>query len=154
MEGVLEITIDDMAKVAKPNDDLGIRMLEYHIRTKGLDWVIEDLFNDIDCTRLYNGRPITQTIDLTYRFRVGEILYLLNNYDIPESDNLERRLIETHIKNLEYEQVNPPVVYKVGIKEKKKTNKRKEWEQRQTKMFENTPTKRIQQFSGLKLKLV
>ena len=145
MEGSVQNQIDELRKYSMPNDDLGIQMIEYHVNRYGIEWVLNDLFNDLDCTRLYNGRRICQTIDITYRHNLGELFYLIDNYDIPEVNDVIKKLLEIHNNNIEYEKINPPIVYPCNNKKQKRSSnkedteerkRKRNWEKRQTTMFD------------------
>lgn len=159
MEGNIQNQIDELRSYAIPNDDLGIQMIEYHVNRYGVEWVLNDLFNDLDCTRLYNGRRICQTIDLTYRSNLGELFYLIDNYNIPECNDVLSKLIEIHNNNLEYEKINPPIVYPSSNKKQKRSKdssvdkeRKRNWEKRQTTMFDTRKSK-IAAIGKLNLKI-
>ena len=87
-------------------DASDIRMIEYNVRTKGIPYTIADYLKELDLPNY----PYIQTIHFRYRWIMAALLYL--GYD---KSLLEKR----HELNLEYEEVNPPIIYE----KKKGTNK-------------------------------
>ena len=88
----------------------------------GKDAYFEYTFRQIDCTRVTKeGMRLMQTIGVDYRSNITELLYAIENYGNDKSE-LYEKLINIHNKNIEYEKINPPIVYdnkKGKIKTKK-----------------------------------
>lgn len=148
MEGVRKI-IEELREYAGSIDELGVKMLRYNIEHLGLDFVIERTFKDLDCTRLWNGRTICQTISAIYKGNLSEIFYIIDNYDVSNKEYLYERIATIHQRNLEYEAENPPIVYK--DKKQKVSKGNKEPRAKQTKLFNDVPTKRISKFMNLNI---
>lgn len=76
----------------------------------------------INCARLTeDNKAYIQTIDYTYHYFISRLWYMLEklNFD----DEYVDKLIDIHIKNLEFEKINPPIIYKKKTKSKRKTVK-------------------------------
>lgn len=76
----------------------------------------------INCTRLTeDNKAYIQTIDYTYHYFISRLCYMLEklNFD----DEYVDKLINIHNKNLEFEKINPPIIYKKKTKSKRKTVK-------------------------------
>ena len=68
-----------------------------------------------------------QTIGYPYKREISRYLYLVNMIEDEDKRNTYiNNLLELHIKNLEYEKENPPIIYdKEGfVEEKQKSNKK------------------------------
>lgn len=87
-------------------DASDIRMIEYNVRTKGIPYTIADYLKELDLPNY----PYIQTIHFRYRWIMAALIYI--GYD---KESLEK----IHESNLEYEEVNPPIIYE----KKKGTNK-------------------------------
>lgn len=76
----------------------------------------------INCCRLTeDNKAYIQTIDYTYRYFVSRLLYMLEKLDF--DDEYVDKLINIHTKNLEFEKIHPPIIYKKKTKSKRKTVK-------------------------------
>ena len=105
-------------------DNSDIRQVKYYIKEKGnIENAIKFYFKYIDCTKIYEdgSRPI-QTINYSYRVNLSIIITLINELQ-KEDDNKAKeylnKLKDIHRENLNFEILNPPVVYS-----KKRTVKR------------------------------
>jgi hypothetical protein len=113
-------------------DSIDLRMIQNNIKNKGILNYFESLISNADCTRIYEdgSRPM-QTIGYPYGRIFSEFRYLcsiaVNQYNIDE-DTLKEyidRLNKVHISNLEYEKLNPPVIYRKKKAVTRKTIKAK-----------------------------
>lgn len=91
----------------------------------GADKYLNYALRLLDCTKVWdNGLRPMQTITYTYRHDITEFVYVVNTF--VENDNLKddwfTKLIDRHNKNIEYEKINPPVLYG-DAKAKKKFEK-------------------------------
>lgn len=76
----------------------------------------------INCTRLTeDNKAYIQTIDYTYHYFISRLCYMLEKLDF--DDEYVDKLIAIHTKNLEFEKINPPIIYKKKTKSKRKTIK-------------------------------
>ena len=90
-----------------------VSFIENEIKEVGLYAYLEYSFNRLDCTKILNcGIRAIQTIDHTYRRILTEIVYTIDNYiEDSDKDNWYIRLLKLHEANIEYEKLNPPIVY-------------------------------------------
>lgn len=112
------------------------------VETVGLDTFINNDYNKLDCSRVYNsGLRVMQTIGYPYRHMLTEFVYLIATYVEDEKVQEEwfTKLIQRHNDNIEYEKVNPPTWYgtekdkrnfekKYGKKSSTKRKRKKEGE--------------------------
>lgn len=102
-----------------------VSFIENEIKEVGLDAYLGYSFNRLDCTKTLNcGLRAIQTIDHTYKRILTEIVYVIDNYiKDSDKDNWYVRLLKLHEANIEYEKLNPPIIYG-EIKNKRNTNKK------------------------------
>ena len=117
-----ELNIFDEYKINLTNTD--IRNVEREIKTTLPYDICMNLINNwLDCTKYMkdSNLRLRQTIDHIYKHDISIIFYVISNYitDDDVAQDIINTLIDRHINNLEFERLNPPVVYK------KKTTKRK-----------------------------
>ena len=107
-------------------DKFDIEMLNNNIVEKGIENYLSLLLVYLDCSRIINNMRIMQTIGYTYKRYISTYIYILNNIlDKNKYSEYINNLISLHLKNLDYEKENPPIIYdKKGFNEfKSKTNK-------------------------------
>ena len=107
-------------------DKFDIKMLNNEVVEKGVENYLSLLLVYLDCSRIINNMRMMQTIGYPYKRYISIYLYILNNIlDNDKYSEYENKLISLHIKNLDYEKENPPIIYdKKGFNEfKSKTNK-------------------------------
>ena len=74
---------------------------------------LEEILNDLDCTREYEcGRP-AQTINYGYRRDIAAYYYILENIkdNKPLYEEYLNKLYTRHAENLNFEKDNPPIRY-------------------------------------------
>lgn len=94
-------------------DSFMLSFVPHEIESVGLEKFLEYNFNILDCTRVTKSglRPM-QTIGCTYRRTITEIVFIINNYiEKDKQDSYFERLIKRHNDNIEYEKINPPIIY-------------------------------------------
>ena len=120
------MSIKDLEKYQINLDKFDIEMLNNNIVEKGIENYLSLLLVYLDCSRIINNMRMMQTIGYPYKRYISIYLYILNNilYNDKYSE-YENKLISLHLKNLDYEKENPPIIYdKKGFNEfKSKTNK-------------------------------
>ena len=107
-------------------DKFDIRMLNNEVVEKGVENYLSLLLVYLDCSRIINNMRMMQTIGYPYKRYISIYLYILNNIlDSDKYSKYENKLISLHLKNLDFEKENPPIIYdKKGFNEfKSKTNK-------------------------------
>lgn len=86
--------------------------------------VLDDILEQLDCTKISPIGRTMQTINYRYNFLMEAYNYVLNCAIDANRMNIEQfklykgKLDERHIANLEFEKVNPPVVYTKKGKDK------------------------------------
>lgn len=107
-------------------DDFYISLIKKYIDEKGIDNFFSQQLIYLDCSRIINNTRMMQTIGYPYKRYISIYLYILNNIlDSDKCSEYENKLISLHLKNLDFEKENPPIIYdKKGFNEfKSKTNK-------------------------------
>ena len=107
-------------------DKSDINILNQEVVEKGVEGYLSLLLVYLDCSRIINNMRMMQTIGYPYRVYISRYVYILDN--ILNKDNYNEyinKLISLHLKNLDFEKENPPIIYdKKGFNEfKSKTNK-------------------------------
>ena len=93
------------------------RWYDYVIRWKGSDSnALDFLLKYLDCSRIYEdgSRPI-MTNYYSYRTDISGYLYILQNIENCNptlAEEYKNKLIKLHEENLDFEKLNPPIVYK------------------------------------------
>lgn len=94
-------------------DSFMLSFVPHEIESVGLEKFLEYNFNILDCTRIIKSglRPM-QTIGCTYRRTITETVFIINNYIKKDKQNdYFERLLKRHNDNIEYEKINPPIIY-------------------------------------------
>lgn len=120
------MSIKDLENYQIDLDKFDIEMLNNNIVEKGIENYLSLLLVYLDCSRIINNMRMMQTIGYPYKRYISIYLYILNNIlDNYKCSEYENKLISLHLKNLDYEKENPPIIYdKKGFNEfKSKTNK-------------------------------
>lgn len=120
------MSIKDLENYQIDLDKFDIEMLNNNIVEKGIENYLSLLLVYLDCSRIINNMRIMQTIGYTYKRYISTYIYILNNIlDKTKYSEYINNLISLHLKNLDYEKENPPIIYdKKGFNEfKSKTDK-------------------------------
>lgn len=120
------MSIKDLEDYQIDLDKFDIEMLNNNIVEKGIENYLSLLLVYLDCSRIINNMRIMQTIGYTYKRYISTYIYILNNIlDKNKYSEYINNLISLHLKNLDYEKENPPIIYdKKGFNEfKSKTDK-------------------------------
>lgn len=86
--------------------------------------VLDDILEELDCTKISSIGRTMQTINYRYKFLMEAYNYVLNCAIDANRINIEQfklykgKLDERHIANLEFEKDNPPVIYTKKGKDK------------------------------------
>ena len=120
------MSIKDFDDYSIELDKFDIKMLNNEVVEKGVENYLSLLLVYLDCSRIINNMRMMQTIGYPYKRYISIYLYILNNIlDNDKYSEYENKLISLHLKNLDFEKENPPIIYdKKGFNEFKfKTNK-------------------------------
>ena len=120
------MSIKDLEDYQIDLDKFDIEILNNNIVEKGIENYLSLLLVYLDCSRIINNMRIMQTIGYTYKRYISTYIYILNNIlDKNKYSEYINNLISLHLKNLDYEKENPPIIYdQKGFNEfKSKTNK-------------------------------
>ena len=94
-------------------DDMYLKMMDNKVKNNGLYPTLKEHTKYLDCTQVWKSgmRPI-QTPFYPYRVEVSTFIYFINkiNNKIIRKKYYDM-LLEIHHKNLEYEKINPPIMY-------------------------------------------
>lgn len=137
-------------------DNADLNMIHNDIINTSAIEFIEKEFIYLDCSRIYkDGSRAMQTIGYPYKRELMKVLYAISNYEFTEEerDNYRLQLIELHNKNIEFEALNPPIIYG---KEKIKKVSSKRPKVKQGELFEeiSKPAKETAAQRKLKAKAV
>ena len=120
------MSIKDLENYQIDLDKFDIEILNNNIVEKGIENYLSLLLVYLDCSRIINNMRMMQTIGYTYKRYISTYIYILNNIlDKNKYSEYVNNLISLHLKNLDYEKENPPIIYdKKGFNEfKSKTDK-------------------------------
>lgn len=132
-------------------DNSSIIQLQKDVETFGAEELFNMRIKSANCSRVnaWGQRPC-QTIDYTYKYFISELVYIIDNY-LEDKEHYYEMLLMLHNSNLDYEKINPPVVYKKGKLKDKKEKKVKEPKQKVSKASLKLAAK-ISKISKLKFK--
>lgn len=103
-------------------------LIDYKVRTKTVEVYIEECLKEIDIT----NNKYLQTIHFRYKWLIAVLLYL----------GCDRETIGSiHKTNIEYEKVNPPIVYSKDIKKTGIRSKAKAKTKSKVELADSTPVK-------------
>lgn len=107
------IDLSPIKKYIIEPDSFMINFVQHEIKHVGLNSFLEYSFRNLDCSRIMkNGFRPMQTIGYPYIHIISEIIFTVKNYiEKDKQDYYFEKLIILHNKNLEYEKINPPVLY-------------------------------------------
>lgn len=107
------IDLSPIKKYIIEPDSFMINFVQHEIKHVGLNSFLEYSFRNLDCSRIMkNGFRPMQTIGYPYIHIISEIIFTIKNYiEKDKQDYYFEKLIILHNKNLEYEKINPPVLY-------------------------------------------
>lgn len=96
-------------------DRVDVNIINQNIKQKGLEGYLDKQLEYLDCSRIINGRRMMQTIGCPYCREISCYLYALDNC-VNETNKFDKtywvnKLIALHLKNLKYEESNPPIWY-------------------------------------------
>ena len=120
------MSIKDLEDYSIELDKFDIKMLNNEVVEKGVENYLSLLLVYLDCSRIINNMRMMQTIGYPYKRYISMYIYILNNIlDKNKYAEYVNNLISLHLKNLDYEKENPPIIYdKKGFNEfKSKINK-------------------------------
>lgn len=101
-------------------EELDKRDIKYDVKRKGLKETIDYYLHLIDCTRIYpDGSRPNQTINYQYLTYISRLFYILDkslNSQKPlitkeYYDETINKIKSIHENNLNFEKINPPIVY-------------------------------------------
>lgn len=120
------IDIKPLKKYLEPVDSFLKAVVQQHIDRSGIDGFFDYMFTTIDCSRYSSdGMRLNQTVGYVYKNDITKLVYAIETYiSDDEKDSYYEKLLTIHNANLEFEILNPPVIYKEE-KVKSKTTKRK-----------------------------
>ena len=106
---MLDLTILD--EYIEPISDFWVKYLEHEVAERGKDEVLAQQFINLDCSRIVKGYRMQQTIGYTYVCEITKTLYVIQTWFADELDDKLLEVITLHNKNLEFEKLNPPIIY-------------------------------------------
>lgn len=115
------IDIKLIKKYLEPVDSFLKDVVQQHIDRSGIDGFFDYMFTTIDCSRCSSdGMRLNQTVGNVYKNDITKLVYGIETYiSDDEKDSYYERLLTIHNANLEFEILNPPVIYEE--KQKRKT---------------------------------
>ena len=117
------VNLDIIKPYIKSLNDTTINYVRAEVDRLGYLGFIVNKYRYLDCTRIVDNMRMMQTIGQPYINEISQFIYAVTNYcDTDEEiDSWLNKLIELHNKNIEFEKVHTPIVYK---KEKTKLVKK------------------------------
>lgn len=120
------IDIKPLKKYLEPIDSFLKDIVAQSIERNGIDGFFNYMFTTMDCSRYSSdGIRLNQTVGHIYKNDITKLVYAIETYiSDDEKDSYYEKVLTIHNANLEFEILNPPVIYKEE-KTKSKTPKRK-----------------------------
>ena len=120
------IDIKPLKKYLEPVDSFLKDIVTQHIERNGINRFFDYMFTTIDCSRYSSdGMRLNQTVGSIYTNDITKLVYAIETYiSDDEKDSYYEKLLTIHNANLEFEILNPPVIYNKD-KKTKTTTKRK-----------------------------
>lgn len=120
------IDIKSLKKYLEPIDSFLKDVVQQHIDRTGIDRFFDYMFTTIDCSRYSaDGMRLNQTVGNVYKNDITKLVYAIETYTSDEEkDSYYEKLLTIHNANLEFEILNPPIIYKEKQK-RQTTTKRK-----------------------------
>lgn len=120
------IDIKPLKKYLEPIDSFLKDVVQDHIDRRGIDRFFDYMFTALDCSRYSaDGMRLNQTVGNVYSNDITKLVYAIETYiSDEEKDSYYEKLLTIHNANLEFEILNPPVIYETKQK-RKTTTKRK-----------------------------
>lgn len=131
-------SIEALKKYIITPSDFYIKLATHDIDKNGFNHFFAFILECLDCSVVWdNGMRPHQTINSGYKNDISIVTMMLEKYieDDVEKQEYYQLIIDLHNKNLEYEKINPPIVYSKD----KKTAKRKSTKAKDTN--KETPLK-------------
>lgn len=105
--------------------------LKQRLDKYGIEYCFDDIYPWLDCTKIIDAKKgwrKNQTINIYYRIKLGEILYILQIYEGDDKELYLNKIEERHNNNLKFEEINPPIDYdkRSNYGKRKSTNKVKQ----------------------------
>lgn len=118
----MNVDISPLEPYIEPIREFHQEILEKDVREFGRDVVFARQMLNLDCSRIIKGYRVQQTISYTYICEMTRTLYVIQTWFEDKADDKLREVLEQHNKNLEFEKLNPPIMYG-GKKAAKKLEK-------------------------------
>ena len=115
------IDIKPLKKYLEPVDSFLKDIVAQHIERNGINRFFDYMFTTIDCSRYSSdGMRLNQTVGNVYKNDITKLVYAIETYvSDEEKDSYYEKLLTIHNANLEFEILNPPIIYEE--KQKRKT---------------------------------
>lgn len=115
------IDIKPLKKYLEPVDSFLKDIVAQHIERNGINRFFDYMFTTIDCSRYSSdGMRLNQTVGNVYKNDITQLVYAIETYvSDEEKDSYYEKLLTIHNANLEFEILNPPIIYEE--KQKRKT---------------------------------
>ena len=118
------IDISILEDYLEPVDDFDEEYVASEINRIGLEELYKHQLHQLDCTIIKGGYRLQQTIGYGYVAEMTRTLYLIENYFQDDIDSKLAEVLDLHNKNIEFEKLNPPIIY--GGKKYKNKHKEKD----------------------------
>lgn len=107
----MNIDITPLEPYIEPINTFNQEILEKDVREFGRDVVFARQMVNLDCSRIAQGFRLQQTISYTYVHEITRTLYVIQTWFEDKADAKLQEVLDLHNKNLEFEKLNPPIVY-------------------------------------------
>lgn len=125
------IDIKPLKKYLEPVDSFLKDIVAQHIERNGINRFFDYMFTTIDCSRYSSdGMRLNQTVGNVYKNDITQLVYAIETYvSNEEKDSYYEKLLTIHNANLEFEILNPPIIYEE--KQKRKTTIKRKLKQQE-----------------------
>lgn len=125
------IDIKPLKKYLEPVDSFLKDIVAQHIERNGINRFFDYMFTTIDCSRYSSdGMRLNQTVGNVYKNDITQLVYAIETYvSDEEKDSYYEKLLTIHNANLEFEILNPPIIYEE--KQKRKTTIKRKLKQQE-----------------------
>lgn len=108
---MITIDIDCLKPYIEPIDKFDRDILEKDINESGRDVVFARQMLNLDCSRIKQNYRLQQTISYSYVHEITRTLYLIQQWFPDKINDKLKEVLTLHNKNIEFEKLNPPIVY-------------------------------------------
>jgi len=107
----MNVDINPLMQYTEPISQFDQDILQKDVTEFGRDVVFARQLLNLDCSRIVKGYRVQQTISYTYIVEMTRTLYVIQTWFEDKYNDKLLEVLEQHNKNIEYEKLNPPIMY-------------------------------------------